>query len=70
MLRNSHIHTHQGHKSYSQDFLHNLPGIVSLVGTVLGTKINYKRDLHVHCYGPLNKEATLLVAHVPLNPEP
>ena len=32
-----------------KDFLHNLPGIVSFVGTVLGTKMNYKRDLHVHC---------------------
>ena len=34
---------------YSQYFLHNLMDMGSLLGTILGTVQNYKKDLDVHC---------------------
>ena len=37
------------HMSYSQSFLPNLTDMGSLLGTILGTILNYKRDPYVHC---------------------
>ena len=41
--------------SYSQYFLPNLMDMGSLLGTILGTILNYKRDPYVHNKGSLNK---------------
>ena len=41
--------------SYGQYFLPNFMDMGSLLGTVLGTILNYKRDPYVHNKGSLNK---------------
>ena len=43
------------HMSYSQYFLPNVMDMDSLLGTILGTILNYKRDPYVQYFGPLNK---------------
>ena len=37
------------HMSYIPHFLHNLMDMGSLLGTILGTILNYKKDPNVHC---------------------
>ena len=44
--------------SCSQYFLHNLMGMGSLLGTILGTVLNYKRNPYVHPQWCLNKPHT------------
>ena len=41
--------------SYNQDVLQHLLDIGSLLGTIMGTILNYSRDPHVHSYGSINK---------------
>ena len=41
--------TSRKHISYSQYFLYNSMDMGSLLGTILRTILNYKRDPYVHC---------------------
>ena len=53
--------------SYSQYFLPNLMDMGSLVGTILGTILDYKRTLMSTFKGPVIR-LILTVAHI--NPKP
>ena len=43
------------HKSYSPHSLHSLMDMDSMLGTILGAILNYKRDPYDHCEGSLKK---------------